>query len=186
MQSAHRAISDVVPDVDQLAHQVPIHLPFPHVYISGKDSETGDKVEPITHVISNLPNDATEFLAFLAAAASVPSFLVNKPVKITLDRDVDMMITGQRHSFLGKYKISVGRFSMSCVMTSYVHGLSGRYMTKNLTMFTCSYKWIIVRSKIYGQKLNVIVITADKKTRKLILYMRLNELKLEAEISSYK
>ncbi|KAM7273891.1 hypothetical protein ACFE04_028555 [Oxalis oulophora] len=82
--------------------------------------------------------------------------------------------------------ISVGRFSMSCVMTSYVHGLSGRYMTKNLTMFTCSYKWILVRSKIYGQKLNVIVITADKKTRMLILYMRLIELKLEAEISSYK
>jgi xanthine dehydrogenase/oxidase len=26
-------------------------------------------------------------------------------VKITLDRDVDMMITGQRHSFLGKYKV---------------------------------------------------------------------------------
>ncbi|KAL3718639.1 hypothetical protein ACJRO7_003719 [Eucalyptus globulus] len=43
--------------------------------------------------------------AFLAAAASVPSYLLNRPVKITLDRDVDMMITGQRHSFLGKYKV---------------------------------------------------------------------------------
>uniref|UniRef100_A0A2P2KBD2 xanthine dehydrogenase n=1 Tax=Rhizophora mucronata TaxID=61149 RepID=A0A2P2KBD2_RHIMU len=43
--------------------------------------------------------------AFIAAAASVPSYLLNKPVKITLDRDVDMMITGQRHSFLGKYKV---------------------------------------------------------------------------------
>ncbi|KAH1104771.1 hypothetical protein GYH30_038233 [Glycine max] len=43
--------------------------------------------------------------AFIAAAASVPSYLLNRPVKITLDRDVDMMITGQRHSFLGKYKV---------------------------------------------------------------------------------
>ncbi|KAM5584530.1 xanthine dehydrogenase 1 [Rosa sericea] len=43
--------------------------------------------------------------AFLAAAASVPSYLLNRPVKITLDRDTDMMITGQRHSFLGKYKV---------------------------------------------------------------------------------
>ncbi|XP_047317867.1 xanthine dehydrogenase 1-like [Impatiens glandulifera] len=43
--------------------------------------------------------------AFLAAAAAVPSYLLNRPVKITLDRDVDMMITGQRHSFLGKYKV---------------------------------------------------------------------------------
>ncbi|ONI13795.1 hypothetical protein PRUPE_4G245700 [Prunus persica] len=43
--------------------------------------------------------------AFVAAAASVPSYLLNRPVKITLDRDTDMMITGQRHSFLGKYKV---------------------------------------------------------------------------------
>lgn len=43
--------------------------------------------------------------AFLAAAASVPSYLLNRHVKLTLDRDVDMMITGQRHSFLGKYKV---------------------------------------------------------------------------------
>ncbi|GMH11486.1 hypothetical protein Nepgr_013327 [Nepenthes gracilis] len=42
--------------------------------------------------------------AFIAAAASVPSYLLNCPVKIKLDRDIDMMITGQRHSFLGKYK----------------------------------------------------------------------------------
>ncbi|KAG6629944.1 xanthine dehydrogenase 1-like isoform X1 [Carya illinoinensis] len=43
--------------------------------------------------------------AFIAAAASVPSYLLNQPVKLTLDRDIDMMITGQRHSFLGKYKV---------------------------------------------------------------------------------
>lgn len=43
--------------------------------------------------------------AFIAAAASVPSYILKRPVKITLDRDVDMMTTGQRHSFLGKYKV---------------------------------------------------------------------------------
>ncbi|KAL3850115.1 hypothetical protein ACJIZ3_011997 [Penstemon smallii] len=43
--------------------------------------------------------------AFLAAVASIPSYLLNRPVKITLDRDIDMMITGQRHSFFGKYKV---------------------------------------------------------------------------------
>ncbi|XP_051142249.1 xanthine dehydrogenase 1-like isoform X2 [Andrographis paniculata] len=43
--------------------------------------------------------------AFLAAIAAIPSYLLNRPVKITLDRDVDMMITGQRHSFLGMYKV---------------------------------------------------------------------------------
>ncbi|KAJ8770899.1 hypothetical protein K2173_022071 [Erythroxylum novogranatense] len=43
--------------------------------------------------------------AFIAAAASVPSYLLNRPVRLTLDRDIDMMITGQRHSFVGKYKV---------------------------------------------------------------------------------
>ncbi|XP_035831148.1 xanthine dehydrogenase 1-like [Helianthus annuus] len=43
--------------------------------------------------------------AFFAAVASVPAYLLNCPVKLTLDRDVDMQVTGQRHSFLGKYKV---------------------------------------------------------------------------------
>lgn len=43
--------------------------------------------------------------AIFAAAVAIPSYLLNRPVKITLDRDVDMMTTGQRHSFLGKYKV---------------------------------------------------------------------------------
>ncbi|CAF2034731.1 BnaA09g00610D [Brassica napus] len=43
--------------------------------------------------------------AFIAAAASVPSYLLNRPVKLILDRDVDMMISGHRHSFVGKYKV---------------------------------------------------------------------------------
>ncbi|TMX00398.1 hypothetical protein EJD97_000888 [Solanum chilense] len=43
--------------------------------------------------------------AMLAAAVAVPSYLLDRPVKIILDRDIDMMIMGQRHSFLGKYKV---------------------------------------------------------------------------------
>ncbi|CAF1715269.1 BnaCnng46690D [Brassica napus] len=43
--------------------------------------------------------------AFIAAAASVPSYLLKRPVKLILDRDVDMMISGHRHSFVGKYKV---------------------------------------------------------------------------------
>ena len=45
--------------------------------------------------------------AFLAASAAIASYLLNRPVKLTLDRDIDMMITGQRHSFLGKYKVLI-------------------------------------------------------------------------------
>ncbi|WVZ57391.1 hypothetical protein U9M48_007782 [Paspalum notatum var. saurae] len=43
--------------------------------------------------------------AIFAAAASVPSYCLRRPVKLVLDRDVDMISTGQRHSFLGKYKV---------------------------------------------------------------------------------
>lgn len=43
--------------------------------------------------------------ALFAAVAAVPSYVLNRPVKLTLDRDIDMMISGQRHSFLGKYKV---------------------------------------------------------------------------------
>lgn len=43
--------------------------------------------------------------AVIAAAASVPSYMLNRPVKLTLDRDTDMLVSGQRHSFLGKYKV---------------------------------------------------------------------------------
>lgn len=49
--------------------------------------------------------------ALFAAAASIPSYLLNKPVKLTLDRDTDMLTSGQRHSFLGKYKVC---FCYSC------------------------------------------------------------------------
>lgn len=44
---------------------------------------------------------------FIAAAASVAAYHMRRPVKIVLDRDVDMMITGHRHSFLGKYKVKI-------------------------------------------------------------------------------
>nr|CAB3495496.1 unnamed protein product [Digitaria exilis] len=43
--------------------------------------------------------------AIFAAAVSVPSYCLRRPVKLVLDRDVDMISSGQRHSFLGRYKV---------------------------------------------------------------------------------
>ena len=57
--------------------------------------------------------------AFLAALASVPSYLLTRPVKLTLDRDIDMMITGQRHSFFGKYKVLALFFLLNYGAVSY-------------------------------------------------------------------
>ncbi|KAJ7517365.1 hypothetical protein O6H91_21G020900 [Diphasiastrum complanatum] len=47
--------------------------------------------------------------AFLAAAASVPAYLLKQPVRLVLERDVDMAITGERHAFLGKYKVGFSK-----------------------------------------------------------------------------
>ena len=45
--------------------------------------------------------------------ASVPSYLLNQQVKLTLDRDVDMLISGQVHRFLGKYKVTFSLLEFS-------------------------------------------------------------------------
>ena len=40
-----------------------------------------------------------------SAAAALAAFHLRKPVKLTLDRDVDMVTSGMRHPFLGRYKV---------------------------------------------------------------------------------
>jgi len=42
---------------------------------------------------------------FISAAAAVAAQVTGKPVRMVLDRNVDMLITGGRHPFLGKYKV---------------------------------------------------------------------------------
>lgn len=46
---------------------------------------------------------------FVALTAAVAARKHNQPVKICLDRDVDMSITGARHPFLCKYKAVASR-----------------------------------------------------------------------------
>ena len=45
--------------------------------------------------------------AHLAACVAVAAHVVQRPVRIILDRDVDMLITGTRHPFLGMYKLRI-------------------------------------------------------------------------------
>jgi xanthine dehydrogenase/oxidase len=42
---------------------------------------------------------------FLNAACAIPAYHLRRPVRIVLDRDEDMQITGQRHAFMGRYKV---------------------------------------------------------------------------------
>ena len=41
--------------------------------------------------------------AFVNAAAAVPAFILRRAVRLVLDRDEDMSITGQRHPFMAQY-----------------------------------------------------------------------------------
>lgn len=40
------------------------------------------------------------------ALCAIASRISNSPVKLTLDRNIDMSITGQRHAFCAKYRAS--------------------------------------------------------------------------------
>lgn len=42
--------------------------------------------------------------AFLNTIAAIPAYILNKPVSLVIDRDVDMSITGHRHPFMATYK----------------------------------------------------------------------------------
>eukprot|EP00741_Cyanophora_paradoxa_P011272 tig00020554_g10889.t1 len=44
---------------------------------------------------------------FVAAAAAVAAARLRRPVRIALDRDVDMATSGTRHPFLGRYRLGV-------------------------------------------------------------------------------
>ncbi len=46
---------------------------------------------------------------FIAAAAAVAAQRFRRPVRVLLDRDVDMALTGGRHPFLGRYKVGASK-----------------------------------------------------------------------------
>ncbi len=57
--------------------------------------------------------------ALIAAAAAVLARKTGRPVKLRLDRDADMLITGKRHAFIGDYDIAfddTGRITALALM----------------------------------------------------------------------
>lgn len=94
--------------------------------------------------------------AFLAAVASVPSYLLNRPVKLTLDRDVDMMTTGQRHSFLGKYKVGFTNEGKVLALDLQIYNNAGNSLDLSLAvleraMFHSDNVYEIPNVKILGK-----------------------------------
>ncbi|XP_073104161.1 xanthine dehydrogenase isoform X2 [Elaeis guineensis] len=94
--------------------------------------------------------------AFIAASASVPSYLLKRPVKITLDRDIDMMITGQRHSFLGKYKIGYTNAGKLLALDLQLYNNAGNSLDLSLAvleraMFHSDNVYAIPHIRVRGQ-----------------------------------
>ncbi|GMI97444.1 xanthine dehydrogenase 1, XANTHINE DEHYDROGENASE 1 [Hibiscus trionum] len=76
--------------------------------------------------------------AFIAAAAAVPSYLMNRPVKLTLDRDIDMIISGQRHSFLGKYKVGFTNKGKVLALDLQIYNNAGNSLDLSLAVLQCA------------------------------------------------
>ncbi|CAL1409557.1 unnamed protein product [Linum trigynum] len=94
--------------------------------------------------------------AFIAAAACVPSYLLNRPVKITLDRDIDMMTTGQRHSFLGKYKVGFTKEGKLLALDLEIYNNAGNSLDLSLSileraMFHSDNVYAIPNVRIVGR-----------------------------------
>lgn len=53
--------------------------------------------------------------AFVNAAIAVPAWHLRRPVRVVLDRDEDMQIMGQRHAFVGDYKVRLQQFDLLLV-----------------------------------------------------------------------
>ena len=54
--------------------------------------------------------------AFVNTIAAIPAYILNKPVSLVLDRDVDMSITGHRHPFMATYKAAVDGNGKLCAI----------------------------------------------------------------------
>ncbi len=92
---------------------------------------------------------------FVGLAAAVAAQVTGRPVKICLDRDVDMAITGQRHPFLCRYRASADKATGKLHMLNaeiFSNGgcsldLSGPVMDRALFHIDNAYKWPHLRCR---------------------------------------
>ena len=47
--------------------------------------------------------------AFLHCATAIAAFHTRRPVRLVLERQLDMQMTGHRHAFLGRYKAAAAK-----------------------------------------------------------------------------
>ncbi|KAG2484282.1 hypothetical protein HYH03_016926 [Edaphochlamys debaryana] len=84
---------------------------------------------------------------FIHCAAAVPAYHLRRPVRLCLDRDEDMQMTGQRHAFLATYKVGFTQEGkvVAAELDLYnnagnSHDLSHSIMDRALLHSDCCYK----------------------------------------------
>eukprot|EP00519_Triparma_laevis_P015336 CAMPEP_0182491596 /NCGR_PEP_ID=MMETSP1321-20130603/960_1 /TAXON_ID=91990 /ORGANISM="Bolidomonas sp., Strain RCC1657" /LENGTH=1393 /DNA_ID=CAMNT_0024693879 /DNA_START=184 /DNA_END=4365 /DNA_ORIENTATION=- len=95
---------------------------------------------------------------FVAAACAVGAKITGRPVRVTLDRNVDMQTTGQRHAFVARYKAAAvvegGQAKLLAMdVNMFSNGgcsldLSGPVMDRSLFHLDGTYKWQAL--KVHG------------------------------------
>ena len=88
---------------------------------------------------------------FISCAVALAAHHQRRPVRINIDRDVDMKTTGQRHAFIGKYRVGAtadGRVVAADVQlysnAGFSLDLSGAVMDRALFHLDNSYNFPVV------------------------------------------
>jgi xanthine dehydrogenase/oxidase len=68
----------------------------------------------------------------IAPAAAVASWVLNRPVRLALDRNTDMAVIGKRHPFKGWYNVSFDKQGM-------LHGMKFRLVSDGGCTYDCSF-----------------------------------------------
>eukprot|EP00752_Nemacystus_decipiens_P001718 g1661.t2 len=89
---------------------------------------------------------------FLSCVAALAAHVTHRPVRINLDRDVDMQITGHRHAFLAKYKAGATKDGALVAMDVTLYNnagcsldLSSSVMDRALFHIDNCYSWPALR-----------------------------------------
>jgi xanthine dehydrogenase/oxidase len=93
--------------------------------------------------------------AFINAAAAVAAYHTRRPVRMVLDRDEDMAITGHRHAFIGLYTAAADKTTgklLGLDLQLYNNGgnsldLSASIMDRALVHCDNSYKWPVLHAR---------------------------------------
>lgn len=91
---------------------------------------------------------------FINAAAAVPAYHLRRAVRIVLDRDEDMQITGQRHAFMGRYRVGFTREGRLQALDLHLYSNAGNsldlshgVMDRALMHADCVYRWPAFRAR---------------------------------------